>query len=147
MFFLDVERRLLLCPSLHIKLRVPKEVLTKAKEGLINCRKVGDRWLRNSNMMKRCMQVPPLPSNLKTCSIRSVTCSNTFGSGTVIRYCIRSECQWRSEMCTNRGQIGVPRQREEECEPEMWSSWNSCQKNEQMFQCYSCFTYTHLKGK
>lgn len=87
MLFLDVERRLLLCPSLCIKPRVPKEVLTKAEEQLINCRKVGDRWLRNSNMVKRCMQVSPPPSNLKTCSVRSATCSNIFFSGTVIRYC------------------------------------------------------------
>lgn len=50
-------------------------------------------------------------------------------------------------MCTNKGQIGVPRQREEECKPEMGSSWNSCQKNEQMFQYFSRFTYTHLKRK
>lgn len=105
MLFLDVERRLLLCPSLYIKPRVPKEVLTKAKEGLINCRKVGDRWLRNSNMMKRCMQVPPPPGNLETSSIRSVACSNIKRK--VIGYCIRSECQWRLEMCTNRGQMGV----------------------------------------
>lgn len=46
-------------------------------------------------------------------------------------------------MCSNRGQIGVPRRREEECKPEMRSSWNSCQKNKQMLQYYFCLT--HLK--
>lgn len=52
MLFLDVERRFLLC----LKLRVPKEVVTKAKERLIKCRNVGNRWLRNiSNVMKRSM--------------------------------------------------------------------------------------------
>lgn len=48
-------------------------------------------------------------------------------------------------MCSNRGQTGVPRRREEECKPEMGSSWSSCQKNKQMFQYY--FFLTHLKGK
>lgn len=89
MLFPDVERRFLLC----LKLRVPKEVATKAKEGLIKCRKVGNGWLRNiSKVLKRSMQFPFLSSNLKTCSTRPVTCSNIFSCETVIRYCIRREC-------------------------------------------------------
>jgi len=43
-------------------------------------------------------------------------------------------------MYTNKSQIGVPRQRKEECKAEMRSSWNSCQKND------SCFTYTQYSN-